>query len=124
MLDSHPDPLALGGSPITAAAVAQIDDAKAYLLMLRSLLTEVNESVHRLVPQSTGAWRSEAAHGYAQGLEQLRMRVVAARDGLAAAERGLADRILRMEAQLETARTAAGAPTATVSSTDIPWAMR
>ena len=124
MLDSHPDPLALGGSPITAAAVAQIDDAKAYLLMLRSLLAEVNESVHRLVPQSTGAWRSEAAHGYAQGLEQLRMRVVAARDGLAAAERGLADRILRMEAQLETARTAAGAPTATVSSTDIPWAMR
>ena len=124
MLDSHPDPLALGGSPITAAAVAQIDDAKAYLLMLRSLLAEVNESVHRLVPQSTGAWRSEAAHGYAQGLEQLRMRVVAARDGLAAAERGLADRILRMEAQLETARTASGAPTATASSADIPGTTR
>lgn len=121
MLNSHPDPLAMDGG---AGAAARIDDAKAYLLMLRSLLADVNESVHRLVPPSTGAWRSEAAQGYAQGLDQLRTRVVAARDGLAAAEAALARRILRMEALLETARAASGAPSAAVTATDASWPTR
>lgn len=121
MLDSHPDLLAFDGSTATAA---RIDDARAHLLMLRSLLAEVNESVHRLVPPSTGVWRSEAAHGYAQGLQQLRMRLVAARDGLADAESTLVDRIRRMEAQLETARVASGAPTSAVVHADASWATR
>jgi hypothetical protein len=121
MLDSHPDPLAVDGGTGTAA---RIDDAKAHLLMLRSLLVDVNESVHRLVPPSTGAWRSEAAQGYAQGLEQLRLRVVAARDGLAAAEGALARRILRMEAQLETARAASGTPSSVGMTTDASWPTR
>ena len=105
MLDSDPYALALKGTAVTQA---RIDDARAHLLMLRSLLAEVHESVHRLVPPSTGAWRSAAADGYVRGLDNLRARVLAARDGLVDAEAALVDRIRRMELQLELQRVSLG----------------
>jgi hypothetical protein len=119
MLDSDPHPLPVMGTAITPA---RIDAARAHLAMLRSLLAEVNESVHRLVPPSSGRWRSVAADNYALALDRLRERVFATREGFADAEHSLADRLRRMEAELELAR-AAGDPAA-VMQVETSWATR
>ncbi|MFB6611142.1 hypothetical protein ACFCVO_12520 [Agromyces sp. NPDC056379] len=118
MLDSDPYALAARG---TAVTLARIDDARAHLLMLRSLLAEVQESVHRLVPPTTGAWRSAAADGYVRGLDDLRARVLAARDGLVDAEAALVDRIRRMELQLEAQRATLVEHTAPATRIDAAW---
>ncbi|MGW9630529.1 hypothetical protein ACWGST_07470 [Agromyces sp. NPDC055520] len=122
MLDSDPYPLAVKGSPVTEA---RIEDARACLRMLQSLNADVQESAHRLVPPSTGAWRSAAADGYAQALDRLRTLVIGTRDQLADAERALIDRIRRMEEQFAIQQAALGLPTSTVRSvqrTDASWA--
>ena len=121
MLDSDPYALALKGTAVTQA---RIDDARAHLLMLRSLLAEVQQSVHRLVPPSTGAWRSAAADGYVRGLDDLRARVVAARDGLVDAESSLVDRIRRMERQLEVQRASLGEMQVPITRSDASWTTR
>lgn len=121
MLDSDPYALALKGTAVTQE---RIDDAGAHLLMLRSLLAEVNESVHRLVPPSTGAWRSSAADGYVRGLDDLRARVLAARDGLVDAEAALVDRIRRMEHQLDVQRVATGDQHAQLARSEASWTTR
>ncbi|WP_157372946.1 hypothetical protein [Agromyces sp. Root81] len=121
MLDSDPFAPPLKGGVITQQ---RIDDAAAHLLMLRSLLAEVDESVHRLVPASNGVWRSAAADGYAQGLVNLRARVFAARDGLVDAEAALVDRIRRMEDHLELQRAAAGEQSAPITRGEASWTIR
>ncbi|MBM7832502.1 hypothetical protein JOE59_003207 [Agromyces cerinus] len=121
MLDSDPYALPLKG---TAVSQERIDDAGAHLLMLRSLLAEVNESVHRLVPPSSGAWRSSAADGYVRGLDDLRARVLAARDGLVDAESALVDRIRRMEHQLDLQRAALGDQHVQITRSDASWTTR
>ena len=120
MLDSDPHPLLVMGTAITPG---RIDAARAHLAMMRSLLAEVNESVHHLVPPSSGTWRSTAADNYAQVLDRLRELVFAAREGLADAEQSLTDRLRRMEAELELAR-AAGDPTAAMTHKETSWTTR
>jgi hypothetical protein len=121
MLDSDPYALALKGADVTQQ---RIDDARAHLLMLRSLLAEVQATAHRLVPPSTGAWRSAAADGYVRGLDNLRARVLAARDGLADAEAALVDRIRRMEQQLEVQRASLGEMQVSITRSDASWTTR
>ncbi|AWB96653.1 hypothetical protein DCE93_14180 [Agromyces badenianii] len=121
MPDPDPFLFALNGTAVTAE---RIDDARAYLLKLGSLLAEMNESVHRLVPPSTGAWRSAAAGGYAKGLDELRSRVLGARDALDHAEAALCDRIRRMEAEYEVQRATLGEPQSPVARTDASWTIR
>jgi hypothetical protein len=120
MLDSDPHPLPVMGTAITPE---RIDAARAHLAMMRSLLAEVNESVHHLVPPSSGTWRSTAADNYAQMLDRLREHVFAAREGLADAEQSLTGRLRRMEDELELAR-AAGDPTAAMTHKETSWTTR
>jgi hypothetical protein len=95
-----PDPLiaALNGRAVTPAL---IDAARRHLVMLRSLSAEVTDAVPRLVPAGGDGWRSTAADRYVERLGELRARLRAVAESLDGAESQLAERIRRLEAQLE-----------------------
>ena len=89
---------ALTGRSITHELV---DAARRHLVMLRSLLEEVQGTVPRLAAPSSSSWRSITADRYAEGLSDLHVQLLGARDRLVSAECSLSDRIRRMEGQLE-----------------------
>jgi len=96
----HTDPLiaALTGTAVTPD---RIEGARRHLVMLRSLHDEVRLDSVGLAPAPPGAWQSAAADGYAELLDDLRMRLAGARSALADAETALEHRIRRMEHELE-----------------------
>jgi hypothetical protein len=104
-----PDPLI---AAITGRAVTpdRIDSARRHLVMLCSLLEEVRDTVPRLTPPRTGAWRSTAADHYVDGLDDLRVRLFGARDRLEDAAYALEERIRRMQVQFDAQATVSGAP--------------
>jgi hypothetical protein len=106
MHDADPLIAAITGRAVTPE---RIDSARRHLVMLCSLLEEVRDTVPRLVPPRTGAWRSTAADHYVDGLDELRVRLFGARDRLADAVYALEERIRRMQAQLDAQATAARA---------------
>jgi hypothetical protein len=112
MNDADPLIAALTGRSVTPELV---DAARRYLVMLRSLLEEVQGSVPRLAAPSSSSWRSITADRYAEGLSDLHVQLLGARDQFVSAEYGLVERIRRMEGQLEAQR--ALAPQSVPSST-------
>ena len=91
-----------------SVSAEQLDGARRQLLMLRSLHEEVRATVPTMTPPSTGAWRSTTADRYKERLDDLRMRLFAARDRLSQAEQDIEERIARMQAQLEAQAAARG----------------
>ena len=83
-----------------AVTTGQVDGARRHLVMLRSLLDEMRGTTHALVPSGSGAWRSSAADGYADGLAYLRERLGGALSAVADAESALEYCIARMERRL------------------------
>ena len=79
----------------------RLDDARGHLVMVRSLLAEVRGTSSSLVPPEPRAWRSMASDGYAQGLDDLRMRLACAVNALVGAEADLEVCIRRLEVRLE-----------------------
>lgn len=97
MHDSDPISDLISGRTVTAE---KIDAARRHLLMLTSLADEVRGTVPTLVPPDSGSWRSEASARYLDGLDELRVRLFAARDELTDAVYSLEERIRRMQAEL------------------------
>jgi hypothetical protein len=93
-----------------------VDAARRHLVMLRSLLEEVQGSVPRLAVPSSSSWRSITADRYAEGLSDLHVQLFGARDQLVSAEDSLVDGIRRLEGQLEAQRALAAqsAPSSTL----------
>ncbi|MDQ2661787.1 MAG: hypothetical protein M3Y52_07930 [Actinomycetota bacterium] len=91
-----------------AVTPEKIDAARRHLVMLSSLADEVRGTVPTLVPPGSGAWRSEASGRYADGLDELRGRLFAARDELTDAVYSLEERIRRMQAELDEQAASAG----------------
>lgn len=96
----------LSGRPVTPEV---IDTARRYLRMLWSLLEDVRHLVPTLVPPRSGSWRSAAADHYVEGLGDLRVQLLGARDRLADAASLLEERIRRLQAELD-AQALAPAP--------------
>ena len=98
MDDADPLLAAITGTAITPE---HVDGVRRHLVMLRSLLDEVRGAVSALVPLPPGAWRSAAADGYADGLDDLRMRMGGATRALADAETALEHCLRRLEQRLD-----------------------
>lgn len=86
------------GRDVTAE---RLDGARRCLVMVRSLLAEVRGTSSSLVPPEPRAWRSMAANGYAEGLDDLRMRLACVVNALVGAEADLEACIRRLEARRE-----------------------
>ncbi|WP_156401583.1 hypothetical protein [Agromyces sp. Soil535] len=97
-MDHDPLIAALTGRAVTPD---RIDGARRHLVMLRSLHDEVRLDSIGLAPPPPGAWQSAAAEGYAELLDDLRMRLAGAMSALADAETALEHRIRRLEHELE-----------------------
>lgn len=86
------------GRAVTADQVAEAERLRGRMLALHG---EVEQTSPGLVPRETGGWRSIAADGYAERLDDLQAQFVAVRAALGAAEVQLDERIRRMRAQLD-----------------------
>lgn len=78
----------------------RLDGARGHLVMVRSLLAEVRGTSSCLVPPEPRGWRSMASTGYAEGLDDLRMRLTCAVNALVGAEADLESCIRRLEERL------------------------
>lgn len=98
MHDTDPISDLIRGRAVTAEKIVA---ARRHLVMLSSLADEVRGTAPTLVPSDSGSWRSEASARYADGLDELRARLFAARDEVTEAVYSLEERIRRMQAELD-----------------------
>ncbi len=98
MDDADPLIAAITGTAITPE---HVDHVRRHLVMLRSLLDDVRGAVPALVPPPPGAWRSAAADGYADRLDDLRMHLGGATSALGDAEAALEHCLRRLERRLD-----------------------
>ncbi|HET8780684.1 MAG TPA: hypothetical protein VFM66_11465 [Agromyces sp.] len=98
MHDTDPISDLIRGRAVTAEKIVA---ARRHLVMLSSLADEVRGTVPTLVPPDSGSWRSAASARYADGLDELRARLFAARDEVTEAVYSLEERIRRMQAELD-----------------------
>ena len=86
------------GRTVTADQIADAVRLRGRMLALRD---EVEQTSLGFLPRETGGWRSIAADGYAERLDDLQAQFVTVRATLGAAEVQLDERIRRMRAQLD-----------------------
>lgn len=112
---------ALTGRTVTRDLV---DEARRHLVMLRSLLQDVRDTAPALAAPVSSSWRSIAADRYAEGLSELHVTLLGARDSLEGAERSLDERIRRMERELATQGLPPAEAAAVAPVSPVPRGMR